>query len=81
MSADQNWFGMDHHPTDSMVNWREVNPKALAAKLRSRYDLIVNTSPEHSEALRTLIQCGAGGPYQKHISFMEARADAEDEND
>ena len=36
-----NWFGLEYHPTDSYIDWRDRDRVEKATKLRAAYDKIV----------------------------------------
>lgn len=36
----KNWFGLEYHPTDDFIDWREKDPVSKATVLRAAYDKI-----------------------------------------
>lgn len=38
---EQNWFGLEPHPTDDMIHWTERDPRRVAGQLREAYERIV----------------------------------------
>ena len=36
-----NWFGLEYHPTDSYIDWRDRDRIEKATKLRAAYDKII----------------------------------------
>lgn len=39
---DKNWFGLDPHPTDTLIHWSEKDPEAQAIVLREYYDILAS---------------------------------------
>ena len=37
MTEIKNWFGMEPHPTDDLIHWKEDKPEVTAHRLREAY--------------------------------------------
>lgn len=62
--SQKNTFGLEIHPTDDLIHWREKDKIALAEKLRTAYQALTELGPAYAEHLKTLMDASRKSGYE-----------------
>lgn len=56
----ENWFGLEIHPTDEYIHWKDRNKTKTALKLRAAYDKIIAAGLKEELDILTLAAYDTG---------------------